>query len=66
MQDLRNQNPDVKSFEESLRNLREQGQRDIRNLQSNTPLPEVESVSVDPLSPERLDFAERLANRPVI
>tara|TARA_B100001057_G_scaffold12051_2_gene11433 strand:+ start:28166 stop:31507 length:3342 start_codon:yes stop_codon:yes gene_type:complete len=66
LQDLRNQNPDAKSFEESLRNLREQGQRDIRNLQSNTPLPEVESVSVDPLSPERLDFAERLANRPVI
>ena len=65
-QNIRNQNPDVKSFEESLRNLREQSQRDIRNLQSSTPLPEVEPLNVDPLSPERLDFAERLANRPVI
>ena len=65
-QNIRNQNPDVKSFEESLRNLREQSQRDIRNFQSSTPLPEVEPVNVDPLSPERLDFAERLANRPVI
>jgi hypothetical protein len=65
-QNIRNQNPNVKPFEESLRNLREQSQRDIRNLQSSTSLPEVEPVSVDPLSPERLDFAERLANRPVI
>jgi hypothetical protein len=32
------------------------------------PLPQVDTTqaSVDPLSPERLDFAERIAGRPVV
>jgi len=67
LQDIERQNQqEIKSFQDSLRDLRDESQRNIRNLQSSTPLPEVEPVNVDPLSPERLDFAERLANRPII
>ena len=67
LQNIERQNQqEIKSFQDSLRDLRDESQRNIRNLQSSTPLPEVEPVNVDPLSPERLDFAERLANRPVV
>lgn len=67
LQDIERQNQqEIKSFQDSLRDLRDESQRNIRNLQSSTPLPQVEPVNVDPLSPERLDFAERLANRPIV
>ena len=67
LQNIERQNQqEIKSFQDSLRDLRDESQRNIRNLQSSTPLPEVEPVNVDPLSPERLDFAERLANRPIV
>ena len=67
LQNIERQNQqEIKSFQDSLKDLRDESQRNIRNLQSSTPLPEVEPVNVDPLSPERLDFAERLANRPIV
>lgn len=67
LQNIERQNQqEIKSFQDSLRDLRDESQRNIRNLQSSTPLPQVEPVNVDPLSPERLDFAERLANRPIV
>ena len=51
----------LKGFQDDLEQFRRESQRGLRNLQSSTPLPEVQPISNNALSPERIDFAERLA-----
>jgi hypothetical protein len=55
----------VQEGQNLFQQLREQVTAPIRELPQ---LPQVDTTqaSVDPLSPERLDFAERIAGRPVV
>ena len=57
---------ELKGFQDDLEQFRRESQRGLKNLQSSTPLPEVQPVSNNALSPERIDFAERLARRPIV
>ena len=57
---------ELKGFQDDLEQFRRESQRGLRNLQSSTPLPEVQPISSNALSPERIDFAERLARRPIV